>query len=70
MSNGKLWLACADGSRRPASAAASPGLDLPGSAGAAAEPEAGLRLIRAFVQIADASCRAWLVEQAERMSRG
>ena len=70
MSNDKLWLAYAEGSGRPEPAVSmAPRTGVPRSAGAAATPEAGLRLIRAFVQIADASCRNWLVEEAERMSR-
>jgi hypothetical protein len=69
MSNAKLWLAYAEGSGRPEPAAAAPGPGVLDTAGAAPTPEAGLRLIRAFVQIADASCRNWLVEEVEKMSR-
>jgi hypothetical protein len=72
MSNAKLWLAYPEGSGRPepaAAAAPAPGVSRSAGAGPGPEPDAGLRLIRAFVRIADASRRNWLVEEAERMSR-
>jgi hypothetical protein len=70
MSNAKLRLAYAERDRLAETATvAAPGPGVPRSAGTAPTPEAGLRLIRAFLQIADASCRNWLVEYAERMSR-
>jgi hypothetical protein len=33
------------------------------------EPEEGLRLVRAFCQITDRSRRAWLIAEAEKISR-
>ena len=32
------------------------------------EPEEGLRLVRAFLQITDRSRRAWLIAEAEKIS--
>lgn len=42
----------------------------PASANIHATPAEGLRLMQAFVQIADEACRARLIEEAERMAQG
>jgi len=69
MPNDKLWLASADGTQRPQPAARSS--SEPDCAAADLDEPAsveGLRLMRAFFRITDPSCRARLVDEAERMS--
>jgi hypothetical protein len=52
----------------PAKTASSPSL-APRSDVSVCEPEEGLRLVRAFLQITDSSRRAWLIAEAEKIAR-
>ena len=68
MTNDKLWVASVNGTLQPAEGQ-SPVPGCSADAPPGPQPEEGLRLIRAFSRIGDASRRAQLVDEAEKMAR-
>ena len=66
MHNEKLYAKTSQA--EPARTASSPSI-APRSDEPVCKPEESLRLLRAFFQIADSSRRAWLIAEAEKISR-